>query len=365
MRHLSFYLYIATFLLLVAACHQGGDEANSGRTYLVNGSIEADSTMNLDHLMLYADNHASLRSDTLILSAQQTFVYEGRTAGFDEIFLCSDGGELCRFFATGGMEVNLSLREQDGEPIANFSASPSDTINPWITEQVSALESKNIAERKTQLDSLCHKRPTDIRNTLLLRELTEGLNDSLFVRRCLGALADDAKPDWLIKDIDQILLETAPSLKINRRLTSYSWQVSDSTSFDMASSRSDYLLIYCWADYSQTSIDSLKQLSELVAEEYDMKRLMFFSCCLHAQDSAWWNSKIASIEGKHTLVPAGLSDKRIRSWRVEQMPALILCDMYGNVQQRDVWGQKLREALNRVPNRSGFAHTPKKKPHGR
>lgn len=364
MKHLVFYLNIV-FLLLTAACHREGDGSDTGRSYLVNGIIAADSTLELDHLMLYADNHVSLRSDTLILSAQQTFLYEGRTAGFDEIYLCSDGGELCRFFASGGMEVNLTIDKQEGAPTVVFSASPTDTVNAWMSENLKALDCKPVAEQHTVLDSLCHQHPADIRNTLLLREMAGTLNDSVFVRRCLGALADEAKPDWLIKDIDQILFETAPSFKVNRRLSSYKWQTNDSISFDMSSSRSEYLLIYCWADYNQASVDSLKALSKLIADEYDMKRLILFSCCLHAPDSIWWRNRIEAIEGKHVFVPAGLSDQRIRSWRVQQMPALILCDMYGNVQQRDVWGETLRESLNRVPNRSGFAHTPKKKPNGR
>lgn len=364
MRHLSFYLFSA-FLLLTAACHRGDDGADAGRSYLVNGTIESDSTLELANLVLYADNHASLRFDTLLLSAQHTFSHEGRTAGFDEIYLCFDGGEIGRFFASGGMEVDLTIDWEEGIPAITFSATLGDTINPWMSETLKTLHSKASAEQHTLLDSLCHQYPADIRNTLLLREVTGTLNDSVFIRRCLGALTEEAKPDWLVKDIEQILYETAPSFKANRRLASYNWQTNDSVSFDMGSSRSEYLIIYCWADYNQASIDSLKSLSDLIADEYDMKRLKLFSCCLHAPDSIWWNDKIASIEGIHTFVPAGLSDQRIRSWRIEQMPALILCDMYGNVQQRDVWGEKLRESLNRVPNRSGFAHTPKKKPHGR
>lgn len=365
MKHPLFFLYFIVFFTLLSACHQGEDEANAGRSYHVTGTIEADSSMNLDHLVLYADNHASLRSDTIILTPQQTFTHEGRTAGFDEVFLCSDGGEICRFFATGGMEVNLTISQQDSVSVATYVASPNDTINPWMTEHLLTFGGKSSAEQHSYLDSLCHQHPADIRSTLLLRELTEQLNDSVFIRRCLGALTDEAKPDWLIKDIDQILFETAPSFKINRRLTSYTWQLGDSTTFDMSSSRSDYLLIYCWADYEPSSVDSLKVLSELLEDEYDMKRIKLMSFCLHAPDSVWWNSKISSVDGMHTLVPAGFSDKRMRSWRVQKMPSLIICDMYGNVQQRDVWGKKLRESLNRVPNQSGFAHTPKTKPHGR
>lgn len=343
----------------------GGDDADSGRNYQVSGSFQVDSTVVLDHLMLYADSHVALHADSVMLTPQQTFSHEGRSVGFDELFLCSDGGELCRFYAAGGMEVGLSVQSQPEGLSVSFTPSSGDTINPWIMEQNTLFGAMSQADRRTTIDSLCHQYPADVRTTLLLREQIAALGDSVFVRRCLGALADKAKPEWLVKSIVQILADTKAADRELRRLPNFSFQINDSTRFDMSVSRSDYLLIYCWADYSQPSVDSLTVLSDLLSEEYDMKRLQLMTCCLHVPDSAWWNSRVEKIEGMHTYLPAGMSDPRIYGWRVQQIPSVIICDMYGNVQKRDVWGHTLRQALDRVPNRSGFAHTPKTKPHGR
>lgn len=365
MKQPLFYLYTSLLLLLATACNRGQDEAAEGRAYQLSGSFEVDSTVVLDHLVLYADNHASLRSDTLLLSSEKGISHEGHTAGFDELYLCSDGGELCRMYASGGMEVSFKVRSEADSLVVTFAPSEHDSINPWLQEQLGLFKSRTPKESCTLLDSLCHQHPADLRNTLLLRELTPVLEDSVFVRRCLGALSDEAKPDWLVKSIDFVLSVHAPYLKQSRRMSDFVLEIDDTTHFDLSASRSDYLLLYCWADYDQASIDSLAVVENLVKEEFDMKRLMLITCCLSAPDSAWWRGKTEGLEGHHAFLPAGLSDKRVRSWRIERVPAIFVCDMYGNVQKHDVWGQPLREALNRVPNRSGFAHTPKTKPHGR
>jgi len=364
MKQLLHILYIFSFLWLLTACHGSGEE-NAGRSYLVSGTMQVDSTVVLDRLVLYSDSHISLHADSIILTPQQTFTFEGHSAGFDELYLCSDGGELCRFYATGGMEVGLTLQSQpEGLKVA-FAVSPNDTINPWLQEQIAHFEALKPVERRTEIDSLCHQHSTELRTTLLLRDQIQAISDSVFIRRCLGSLSDEAKPEWLVKSITQLLSETAAEKRINRRLSNAAFQINDSTRFDMSHTRSEYLVIYCWADYDQASVDSLQVLADLLEKEYDMKRQKLLTCCLSIPDSAWWKSKTDNIEGNHTYIPAGLSDPRIYRWRVQRVPSLIICDMYGNVQKRDVWGQPLRDALNRIPNRSGFAHTPKIKPHGR
>lgn len=357
-------LYIFILLVLVSACGESA-ESDQGKAYQLDGKFDVDSTVVLDHLVLYSDCHTALKVDTMVLSEQNVFTHEGHSATLDELYLCSEGGELARFYAGGGMQVDFEVKGTSGDLKTVFSASPLDTINPWLQEQLSQLRSCTSAAQHTLIDSLCHQQPSDIRNALLLRQVIAELNDSIFIRRCLGALTETARPDWLMKSIDELMSATAPYLKQNRRLSSYNWALSDSLNFDMTASRSDYLVLYFWADYDKVSIDSLKAVGKLLAEEYDYKRLKLFSCCLHAPDSTWWQQQIADIDAMHTLVPAGLSDSRIRNWRIERVPMLIVTDMYGNQQQRDVWGRELRNALNRVPNRSGFAHTPKKTNHGR
>lgn len=368
MKYILRTLYSLTLLLLLSACHDGNGEQSEGRAYQIDVRFEVDSTIVLDHLMLYADHHVRMQSDSLFLSPEHSISHEGHTAGIDELYLCSDHGELARFYAMGGMQVNLLLSSDSAGLRLKFEESVSDTVNTWLSQQRALFEAASASVRHSMIDSLCHLRPADVRNTLLLRDELEVLDDSIFTRRCLGALADEAKPDWLIKSIDQLLNATAPYLKRNGRIKNCSFQINDSTRFDLAQTRSDYLLICCWADYSRASMDSLQMLYDLLQEEYDMKRLRMLSCCLSAPDSAWWHEQTDKMEeGMHTLLPAGLSDRRIYDWPVDKMPTIILCDMYGNIQQRNVWGEMLRNALDRVPNKSGFAHTPKPKPqsHGR
>ena len=361
MKHI--FLSLLALSLLVA-CHGGGGGVDEGRTYQVSASLEVDSTIVLDHLMLYADSHVGLRADSLIASPQHTLQYEGRTVSLDELYLCSEGGELCRFYAGGGMQVDFTLRSEGGTLTADFTESEGDTINPWLRRHTAELGRMGAADRLRSIDALCHQHPADVRCALLLRDEVESVGDSIGVRRCLGALTDEAKPEWLLSSINQLLAETAPYLQRNRRLSNIKLQVNDSVNFDMSASRSDYLLIYCWADYDPTSLDSLQVLQSLLEEDYDMKRLRMLSLCVGAPDSIWWRRHRGEAKEQRldALLPAGLSDQRVRQWRITQVPALILVDMYGNQQQRDVWGADLRKALDRVPNKSGFAHTPKPKP---
>lgn len=364
MKYTILSVILVSFTWLLSACHSGKDGGPDGGAYDVMTTFDVDSTVVLDNLVLYTDNHAVLRADSLLLSSDHSFSHEGHTSGIDELYLCSDGGELCRFYAAEGSRVDISLQTEGDSLVVRFASEDQDSINPWLTHQLDHMKTMKSKEAHAYLDSLCHQFPADVRTTLLLRETIDLGRDSIFVRRCLGALTDQAKPKWLVKSIDQLLSLTSDFLLRNKRLTGCKFS-TDSIDYDLSASRSDYLLIYFWSDYSQTSIDSLQALSDLVTKEYDMKRLKLLSCCLSAPDSLWWRDKIKDIGGMHVWLPAGFSDKRIYAWHIDQIPGLILCDMYNNQQQRNVWGKKLRDAIERIPNRSGFSHTNTKKANGR
>lgn len=361
MKHILSSLCLGFLLLGLSACHPAGTQATEGKEYSVNMTFDVDSTVVLDQLMLYTDSHLSLRADSLTLMSDRSVRHEGKTSGLDELYLCSAGGELCRFFAAGGADVQLTLRNDSTGLRPAFAVSAQDSINPWLQDQRSQMDSLEVATRRLWMDSLCHLMPGDVRCALLLREELEALADSVFVRRCLGALTPDAKPDWLLKSIDDLLVQTSGERPRNRRLAAASFVVNDTLTFDMAAQRPDYLLIYCWADYDEASIDSLKTLCQLVADDYDYKRLRLLTCCLSAPDSTWWQQQVQDLDGMHVWLKAGLADKRMRNLNVGIAPCLIYCDMYGNLQKRDVWGKELRDALERCPNKNGFAHTPKKK----
>ena len=348
-------------LSILAAC-KGREGSHAERDYTVEGTFDVDSTIVLDHLVLYTDQHASLLFDSLDLNPQHSFVHTGSTRGLDELYLCSDGGELCRFYAAGNSGVSMKFSVADDSLHVTYDASQGDSINPWLQQQAASFGTMSSSVRKDALDSLCHQHPHDIRCGLLLRDQIEVLKDSIFVRRCLGGLADDAKPDWLMKSIDRVLEESSRKPRPSRRLAPCTMP-TDSTTFDFSKSRSDYLLIHVWSDVSQASIDSLKVLAKLFSDEYGPKRLQFVTICLAAPDSAWWRQQTRDMEGLHVWLPAGLSDPRMRRWDIKEVPTVMVCDMYNNQQIRNEWGQRLRATLNRVPNRSSFTHTPKTIPN--
>ena len=350
-------LYPIILFLVLAAC-KDQEGSHSERAYTIEGSFDVDSTIVLDHLVLYTDRHTGLLFDSLDLNPHHSFVHSGSTRSLDELYLCSDGGELCRFYATGNVTVSMRLNMAGDSVKAIFDSSKGDSINPWLQQQTAFFRTLLGPAKKDAMDSLCHQHTHDIRCGLLLRDQIEVLKDSIFVRRCLGGLADDAKPDWLMKSIDRTLEESSRKPRPSRRLAPCVMQ-TDSTNFDFSASRSDYLLIFIWGDYSQSSVDSLKTVANLANDEYDMKRLQLVTICLSAPDSTWWRQQTQGIKGLHAWLPAGLSDERMRKWDILNVPTVIVCDMYNNQQIRNEWGQRLRATLGRVPNRSSFTHTPK------
>ena len=127
------------FLLLtlsaLVAC-KGREGSHAERAYTVEGTFNVDSTVVLDHLVLYTDRHTSLGFDSLDLNPQHTFVHTGSTRGLDELYLCSDGGELCRFYATGNAKVSMKMEMAGDSLKATFDPSSGDSINPWLQQQM-------------------------------------------------------------------------------------------------------------------------------------------------------------------------------------------------------------------------------------
>ena len=343
-------------MLIFGSCGNGGADGDGGEAYLVKGTLSADSTYVFGNkLVLFTDNHRALTMDTILIAKDGSFEHEGHTNGIDELYLCNGEGELCRFYVSGNMEVDVTIVGSQENGVQVEYQQQTDTINAWLQEQKAILAGKERNMSRVALDSLIRQHPGDVRVTLLLREQMLVFNDSLYVRQSLGSLKDEAKPDWIKKSIDVTLSAMGSGKKKpnNRRLQTATFELAD-TIFDLATSRSDYLLVCFWADYSKPSIDSLRVLARLIASEYDHKRVTFLSCCLHAADSAMWRVRTNFIDGKHTWIKGGFSDPRMRAWDVQTVPGVILMDMYCNQQQRNVWGDELRKALDRLPNRIGY-----------
>lgn len=342
-------------LCCLLSCGKGVDTEDSGHAYTVKGTIMLDSIWQTNgKLTLFADNHRVLRRDTIALSPDGTFEYIGHSIGLDELYLCGEQGEICRFYASGDMEVNLSVTYSAEMGISvKYMETPLDSINPWLQEKAQ-FEDKSASAIKEKVESLVAANPNDVRVTLFLRDQLSALNDSLYVRQTLGGLKDEAKPDWLKKSLDATLSVMGSGKKVfNRRLLNAAFEALD-TIVDLSATRSDYMLVCFWADYSKPSIDTLRALANLISEEFDHKRVTFMSCCLHAEDSTMWRYRVHFLDGQHTWVKGGFSDMRIRAWNIQQVPSVLLMDMYCNQMQKDVWGDELRKALERMPNRIGY-----------
>lgn len=346
---------VMTTLCGLWSCSKGDDSEKLGQPYMVKGTVMLDSSWVVNNkLVLFADNHRALKMDTIELSPEGSFEFEGHTLGLDELYLCGEQGELCRFYASGGMEVNLSVTVSAENGVkTQFLASSLDSINGWLQEN-SGIIKNDAKECRQWLETKIAENPMDVRLALLLRDQLELINDSLYIRQTLGGLKDEAKPDWLKKSFDATLSAmSAGKNNFNRRLLNATFETKD-TIIDLSTSRSDYMLVCFWADYSKPSIDTLRALANLLSKEYEGKRLSFMSCCLHAEDSAMWRIRINFLDGQHTWIKGGFSDSRMRAWNIQQVPSVILMDMYCNQMQKNVWGGELRKALDRVPNRIGY-----------
>lgn len=358
MNRLIFWIMMSvSALAFLCSCGLGGESKDDGRAYLVKGTVSLDSAWVANgKLVLFSDNHRSLQQDTIELSKDRMFEFEGHTNGIDELYLCGEKGELCRFYVSGDMEVNLSVIATEAEGVkVKFLGEQRDSINNWLAEKASLFEGQSASICRLLMDSLIKEAPSDIRVTLLLRDKMPQIEDSLYIRQCLGSLKDEAKPDWMKMSIDQKLNVMGSGKKINlsRRLLAPVFEMKDTT-IDLSATRSDYMLVVLWADYSKPSIDTLRAYANLIASEYDHKRVSFLSCCLHAEDSAMFRIRTNFLDGNHTWVKGGFSDMRMRAWNIQEVPSVILMDMYCNQMQKNVWGADLRKALDRIPNRVGY-----------
>lgn len=347
---------LSLFCILLS-CNSGAEGEIYEGTFQLKGTLQCDSTLRaVNQLVLFTDNHRRLSYDTINVAPDGTFEFEGPVSGLSELYLCSDRGEYCRFYAGEDMQVSVTITASVAEGVAvSYKDQPTDTINAWLMEKASLFEEKNSAACCQEIEKLVDSNPSDIRNTILLRDQLAAIQDSLFVRQRLGSIQEVAKPEWLRKSIDAELsvLGLDKADRQNRRLKTVTFESPD-TIIGLATSHSDYLLVCFWAENSPASIDSMRTFSRLVSSEYEGKRVSFLSCCLYAKDSAAWNLHTRSVDGMHTWVKGGFSDERMRAWNVTRMPSVILMDMYCNRTQKDVWGDRLRKALDRIPNRVGF-----------
>lgn len=360
-RHLISCLLTLVVLCLLAACGRGEAVVNeeAWSQYQVHGKLAMTDSVPM--MVIIADHHGTVDCDTVSIEADGRFDYSGQALTIDELYLSLPSGEVVRMFAAEGRyEVTIDSLNQ-------IFFYPEDSLNHWIQER-DKLFASTVAEqmRRETMDSLCRTYSSDVRMGLLLRRQVQALDDSVFVRRCLGRLNPLAKPAWVVSDIDYLLslkyrqpsservrLKPLPKLRC--------WQDSLLT-YDFQASRTQNVLMYFWADYDSTSMDSLRMFAQLTKEyglynelaKFERKRgrlprrIELMSICLHAADSAAWKEVIADIPGIHCLLEAGFSEENVAAWHVNRIPCTMVLDRFSTLLATDVWGKELRQQLDKA-----------------
>lgn len=361
MKTFKAILYIIITLLVVASCSKSNSREESGDVYTISGSISQDSATADADLRLFVDKHSHLVEEVLpVLKGR--FAYKGTTSGTDELFLIDTKGHIVNFFATAGSQIDLTI-DNDGHAIFGGS----DSTNLIYSQLVAEFEDCSEAERRAYLDSVCQKYNNSIAPALLIRDRMQLLNDSVHLRQCLGRIASDVKPAWLVNSLEQRFDNPGIQLKKNSRLFPLpKFRTNIDTVFiNFNETRLNSLYVYFWADYSQESVDSLSMLVPLAKyyglhdylDEYVKresirrpKRVDMLTVCLHAADSAAWLKAIDGLPGSHVLLQSGFSNSTLKSWKITKVPYNMIIDRFSNIQDSYLWGQDLRDAFDRTPS---------------
>lgn len=368
MRYLLSVISIIITLLSLFGCSKSDKtQAAPEEEYTIYGTIRQDSATAGSDLKLFIDKHSALYQDELpVLSGK--FVYKSSTNDLDEVYIVDCKGRTVRVFATGGVQIEVNI---DSLGTATFAGS--DSLNQAFhtaCHNIDSLDDTQALKKdkiKAYLDSLSKRYGNTALPALIVREKMLAINDSIYLRQYLGRLSDQSKPSWLEKSLEQQFDDRGLYLKRNVRLPYLpKFRTSvDSITFDMKETRQNACLLYFWADYDSTSIDSLQMLQPLAmqyglheyAETYKSpdgnrrpKRVDIFTFCLHAGDSASWLKRVSDLPGTHILLQDGFANPAIKAWNISRMPYNLIIDRYGNVQDSYRWGAELREVMDRQPN---------------
>lgn len=361
MKTLTTLIILIISLFSVASCSNSNSEVEDSDSYSVAGQIASDSASVDTDLKLFIDKHGSLVEETLpVLKGK--FAYKGKTEAVDELFLIDDKGRAIKFFAHAGSHIELNI-DQSGSP----SFGNRDSLNLLYHQLVSEFEACSQSNRSQYLDSVCQLYRHSLAPALLIRDRMQLLNDSVHLRQCLGRISEAAKPSWLSDDLEERFDKSGLRLVKNSRLAPLSkFRTDIDTLFvNFNETRQNAMYVYFWADYNQPSVDSLQMLTPLARyyglheylDEYVKteksrrpKRVDILTICLHAADSATWRKSIEGLPGRHVLLQSGFSHSTIKSWKVTTVPYNIIVDRFSNVLDSYLWGQDLREAIDKTPS---------------
>lgn len=344
MKSILSFLVGCVCLVSLWSCSGSQRKVSQGSPYTVTGILWQDSTVIDSIVTLIIDRHElSFTKDGDSIPAFQVitlpvvnggFSYKGHApVDVDELYVYDQHNHVARLFATSGADLRVNIL-QDG------------------TIELSGVDT------------------TEIVSSLIFRDSIPLLSDSLYIRRALGRFSESAKPTWFVKSVDRILDQQYRNDGRDMRLPRVSLVTPD-TIYPVLGNRTESLLMFFWSYDNAASIDSLKIFKE-IAQDYGLyqytdyflktksptrrsaRRIVLASVCLYTPDSLSWNSLIKDLPGHHSILSGGFAHPLAVKCNIQQLPAVVLVDRFGNYQVSNVWGKELYQWLDKTPLNSSL-----------
>lgn len=340
MKSIASFLFSLLCILVLGSCSDSNLRVAQGSPYTLSGTLWQDSVIVDSVVTLFIDRHEVsnlINGDTLpafevveVPVVDGHFFYQGQIPlEADELYLYDQHRHVVHLYGLSGAKLDIRILE-NGE-----------------------IQDQSIIDT------------TALLKAILLRDSIPVINDSLRVRRILGGIPAEAKPDWLVQSINDMLDQHSRNHSKIARMPRVSIQTQD-TIYPMLGNRSETLLIYFWSTEDSASVDSLSRLTD-IARDYGLheyadtfeknksvtrrdkaRRIALFSICMNAPDSAVWKSLIKDVAGYHAILPGGYAHPLAVSCRIHQLPSLTIVDRFGNYQVRDVWNDELYKWLDKA-----------------
>ena len=347
MKSILYNLLLLSGILMCQACGDTDQGHTDSRPYTLTGSLwrpmshtgqatAADSVVTLiidRHHEVYTDKDDTLPAYQVVklpVVAGQ-FSYRGTTpVDADELYLYDSHGHVARLYGTPGATLHVEIDSLGG-------------IHQWGSDT------------------------TALHRTLALRDSIPYIEDSLRVRQQLGSMPASAKPEWLMRSINEQLNLRWAQLGKRHRLSRQELHLGDSL-FRLPNNKPESVVLFFWSDQIPASIDSL-QLLRAIARDYGLyeyadtfakeksptrskriRRIDLMSLCVHTSDSSAWRRQVHGLPGKHLVLPGGLAHPLATFAQVDRLPWILILDRFGNYQAHDVWGHSLYEVLDKTPH---------------
>ena len=344
MRSILSILVFGLSIISLGSCSDSQRKVVEGVPYTLAGTLWQDSTTIDSVVTLIVDRHelSYTKDDDSIPVVQEIalpvvdghFSYKGHApVDVDELYLYDQHNHVVRLYATSGVTLQVNIL-QDG------------------------------SVEQTGMDT------TEMVTSLIFRDSIPLISDSLYIRRVLGRIPESAKPAWFNKSVDRILDQQYRNDGRDMRLPRVSLVTPD-TVFPVLGNRTESLLLLFWSSDNAASTDSLKLLKK-IAQDYGLHqytdhflktkspsrrsahRIVLTSVCMNVPDSASWNSLVKDLPGHHTILSGGFAHPLAVKCNVQQLPAVVLVDRFGNYQISNVWNDELYKWLDKTPYNSSL-----------